>query len=406
MWAYDPVLLPLDYFLFFVLAIVVIFTSYTISHLVNVIDKRTKFSGILVAGTVVALVSSLPEFTSSMVAVHSSDNLAAAAGNLSGGNIFRTFALAVTLFFFLGTMKKAKTTIIQVSLVISELFIFAIYFILPWVGNKLGFSKSTCDLVYGIFSGLVLLIYIINLIIMYKFGRNEENIEQQQIHVGKPGFEQKFTNALFALKIRWVVFLFIGLSLVVIGSAMLLGTTAEHILCSWWGTKEENGDWTIQHAGFGCSLLLGIVTSIPEIITVITLLRLGNINAAISDILGSTIFSCVILSIVDLSYWPDPTLHHHYDSLFYGDPGYSMMCFAICCFIATGSIGLILLINYLYRNKEKKGGFTTMIVLCLILIILAYALSIGLSWPKADWYLPGWNPNYLTPVSQLNLYIT
>jgi cation:H+ antiporter len=47
---------------------------------------------------------------------------------------------------------------------------------------------------------------------------------------------------------------------------------------------------------------LGIVTSIPEIVTVVSLLRLRNVSAAISDILGSTLFSCLILAVVDLVY--------------------------------------------------------------------------------------------------------
>jgi Ca2+/Na+ antiporter len=39
-------------------------------------------------------------------------------------------------------------------------------------------------------------------------------------------------------------------------------------------------------------------------------MRLRNINAAIGDILGSNMFSCLILSIVDLVYW------HGNDTLF------------------------------------------------------------------------------------------
>jgi cation:H+ antiporter len=54
------------------------------------------------------------------------------------------------------------------------------------------------------------------------------------------------------------------------------------------------------NSAFGSSILLGIVTSIPEIVTVITLLRLKNVDAAITDILGSNLFSLVIMGFVDL----------------------------------------------------------------------------------------------------------
>jgi Ca2+/Na+ antiporter len=119
-----------NYALFVVLACIIVGCSYLISHIVDATEKRTKFSGVLIAGTVVAFVSSMPEFTSSIVGIFTTNNPAVAAGNLLGGNLFRTAMLGITLIFFIISIKKAKTTVVQVSLTISQIVIFATYFLI------------------------------------------------------------------------------------------------------------------------------------------------------------------------------------------------------------------------------------------------------------------------------------
>jgi cation:H+ antiporter len=109
-----------NYLLFVVLAVVIVLSSVTISYIVDTLGKRTKFSGALVAGTLVAFVSSLPEFTSSLTSVLANQDFSGALGNLIGGNIFRTFMLGVICIMFIIAMKKARTSKIQVCLIIIQ----------------------------------------------------------------------------------------------------------------------------------------------------------------------------------------------------------------------------------------------------------------------------------------------
>jgi Ca2+/Na+ antiporter len=118
-----------NYALFAIFAFIIVFASYLISHIVDATEKRTKFSGVLIAGTVVAFVSSMPEFTSSLVGIFTTNNPAVASGNLLGGNLFRTAMLGLTLIFYIMAISRAKTTIVQVSLTVSQIVIFAIYFL-------------------------------------------------------------------------------------------------------------------------------------------------------------------------------------------------------------------------------------------------------------------------------------
>jgi Ca2+/Na+ antiporter len=114
--------------LFIILAVVIVVSSVTISYIVDTLGRRTRFSGALVAGTLVAFISSLPEFTSSLVAVFDTHDFANAAGNLIGGNIFRTFALGILCLCFIYAMKKAKTTSIQVFLLIVQAVVSVSFF--------------------------------------------------------------------------------------------------------------------------------------------------------------------------------------------------------------------------------------------------------------------------------------
>jgi Ca2+/Na+ antiporter len=119
-----------NYVLFALFACIIVASSYLISHIVDATEKRTRFSGVLIAGTVIAFISSMPEFTSSLVGIFTTNNPAVASGNLLGGNLFRTAMLGLTLIFFIFAIKKAKTTIVQVSLTISQIAVFASYFLI------------------------------------------------------------------------------------------------------------------------------------------------------------------------------------------------------------------------------------------------------------------------------------
>ena len=55
----------------------------------------------------------------------------------------------------------------------------------------------------------------------------------------------------------------------------------------------------VSSSVFG-AVMLGITTSLPEVITFITLIRLNNYDMAITDILGSNIFNLFVLGINDL----------------------------------------------------------------------------------------------------------
>jgi cation:H+ antiporter len=62
------------------------------------------------------------------------------------------------------------------------------------------------------------------------------------------------------------------------------------------------------HASFVGSLFLAITTSLPELVVSIAALRLGAIDMAVADILGSNMFNLALVTPVDLAYRQGPVL--------------------------------------------------------------------------------------------------
>jgi cation:H+ antiporter len=62
------------------------------------------------------------------------------------------------------------------------------------------------------------------------------------------------------------------------------------------------------HASFVGSLFLAITTSLPELVVTVAALRLGAIDMAVADILGSNMFNLALVAPVDLAYRRSPIL--------------------------------------------------------------------------------------------------
>lgn len=71
---------------------------------------------------------------------------------------------------------------------------------------------------------------------------------------------------------------------------------------------DEIAEVTGWRASFVGSLFLAITTSMPELVVSIAALRLGAIDMAIANILGSNMFNIALVALVDLAYSQGPVL--------------------------------------------------------------------------------------------------
>jgi cation:H+ antiporter len=118
--------------------------------------------------------------------------------------------------------------------------------------------------------------------------------------------------------------------------------------------------WNTSFVG---SLFLAITTSAPELVVSIAALRLGAIDMAIADILGSNMFNIAIIAPVDLAYSKGPIL-----------------CSVSNSHLITAAImmvmSLIVIVGLRFRQKRKTFVVISWHALALIglYIFAAYAL--------------------------------
>ena len=95
------VLIILEYLL---LAAIVIFATSKLSYYVDELDKKTHISGALIGGVLLATITSMPEFITSITSTVALNEPSLAFGNVFGSNIFNIVILALADLIFLKHM--------------------------------------------------------------------------------------------------------------------------------------------------------------------------------------------------------------------------------------------------------------------------------------------------------------
>jgi len=107
------------------------------------------------------------------------------------------------------------------------------------------------------------------------------------------------------------------------------------------------------HASFVGSLFLAITTSVPELVVSIAALRLGAIDMAVADILGSNMFNIAIITPVDIFSRQGPVL--------------SLVSRAhVTTAVVAIVMSLLVIVGLRFRQKRKTFGFISWQAVALI----------------------------------------
>ena len=247
----------MDGIFFLVLAFLVAFSSIKLSYYGDVLSKQTKLGSALIGGLLIASITSLPEFVTSISAVIL-NNPALSFGDILGSNMFNIFVLAAyNIWFFkkdifLNTNSKYKY----------ECIILLVEYLLILVGTKTNFLDFAT----------------ISLIIMYAL---------YMIKVIKTNIDENDINSEY---VKYPFIKFIVCALILILLSILLTLQADKITHIY---------PQVSSSSIG-AILLGITTSLPEVVSTFVLLKYGNIDMAISNMLGSNIFNFLVLAFSDI----------------------------------------------------------------------------------------------------------
>lgn len=257
------------YLLYLLLAAIVVGLSIKISHYVDLIDKTTDISGAFIGGVMLAAVTSLPELFTSLSATAFLGKPELVIGNILGSNIFNLTVLATLIVIM---YKKVNHAFISKSHTIVAGWLVATYGLLAFP-----ICLNTDATLFGV-SAVSLIIGVIYMLCIQTMAKDTQAKVKGITVYTKLTTKQLFTR--FSLFSVLLVITSIGITYVSDLVAIKL-----------------NLDVTLAGA-----LLLGIATSLPELASCIALVKIGNFNAMVGNILGSNIFNLFILLIADVTF--------------------------------------------------------------------------------------------------------
>ncbi len=249
----------LVFFLF--VSILVIILSIKLSVYADEITKTTNISKNIVGGVLVAGITSLPELVTCLSSIYLK-NYYLAFGDILGSNLFN---ISIICFFDIIFIKKFifnktnSSSLIYILLLINYIFI---YLSLSSV-----FSISLFNI--GIPSIIIIATY------MYYLKHVNSCEEKESVKCINKGI---------------IILKFIITSIILVITSILLTFIVNKLSIMYPSVSSS----------FIGAIFLGITTSMPEVVTFITLIKLNNYSMALLDIIGSNLFNLLIIAIGDL----------------------------------------------------------------------------------------------------------
>lgn len=122
---------------------------------------------------------------------------------------------------------------------------------------------------------------------------------------------------------------------------------------------------------FAGALFLGVATSLPELISSVTLCYRGNYNAAAGNIIGSNIFNFCILFVADVfSFVPNST-----EIYWLNDDSLWLLLLGVLASLVT--LGMMLVKNKLYARKGTTAALYALNALPPIMYLIYLLITTG-----------------------------
>jgi len=259
-------------------AAIIIVAGAKLTRYSDTIADKTGLGKTFVGILFLAVATSIPEMATEISAVRLVGDVDLALGDAFGSNLFNLLILAlIDVLYTRGSIwahaSKGQTLLGALSMATVGLATLAALL-----------GKQNLDFELGwlsIFSLILLVFYITSLTTTYKY---EQKLQ------GKSDIEADLPYENMTLRHAYIGY---GITAaIIIGGGIWLATLGDEIV-----TKTG---WDSSFVG---SLFLGITTSLPELVVSITAIRIGSIDLAIGDILGSNMFNVsIIVFIADIFY--------------------------------------------------------------------------------------------------------
>jgi cation:H+ antiporter len=266
-------------------AAAIVFCGARLSRYGDIIAEKTGLGRTWIGILMMASVTSLPELMTGISAVTYVDAPDIAVGDVLGSCVFNLLILAS---LDVAEREKPISTRAQQGHVLSAGFGILL---LSLVGVSLFRREGISPFGWiGFYSLLTVAIYLLAIRLVYFY-------EKRQIarFIGQRAEEFRYKN----VQLKSALINYGWNALVVVGAAVLLPRFGA-------GIAEATG----LGQTFVGNIFVAIVTSLPEVVVSVAAVKIGAIDLAIANLLGSNLFNILILAIDDAFFLPEPILSH------------------------------------------------------------------------------------------------
>jgi cation:H+ antiporter len=288
---------------------IIAYAGYLLSRYGDIIAEKTGVSASWIGLILLSTATSLPELVTGISAVTVANAPDIAVGDVLGSTVFNLAILVLldalyqreTLY-----SRAAQGHILSASLG-SLLIAFAGFSLLL---DHAGISPAWGHV--GLYSPFIVLVYLVAMRAVYSHERNTLSAYTEVSAERYPDITLRSAIKGYA----WAA-----------GAVVLAGSWLPFVAKD----ISEMMGWGQSFVG---TLLVAAVTSAPEVAVTISALRIGALDMAIANLLGSNLFDIIILAIDDVFYTKGPLLAHV-------DAGHALTAFTAVMMSTLVTVGLI-----------------------------------------------------------------
>lgn len=316
---------------FFLSAAVVVLAAVKLAEYGDAIGYRTGLGSMFIGTLLVASATSLPELLTAINSIRQ-DVVDLAAGGMLGSNMFNMFLLGVlSLIFFRQRVLRRVAMKHALSGSVAVFVIgLATFFIMARIGLRIGWVGLDSLLVAG--AGVAG---------MWLIWANAPGAPGAP-SASAPEEEEGIPSLRRAL---------VGFTL----TAVVLVLASPHLVRS----SAAIADATGLSTGFIGAFALAVITSLPELVTIIAAVRLGAHDLAVGNLFGSNIFNMFALGLTDLFYTRGPLLTAISPDL-----------------VLVGLLGLLLTGIGLIGNQARLDRLVLLVEVDGILLVVGYLVGL------------------------------
>lgn len=263
--------------------VVISYAGYYLSRYGDIIAKKTGMSASWVGLILLATATSLPELVTGISAVTIANAPNIAVGNALGSTVFNlAFLVILDLLYKTETLysRAAQGHILSAALG-AMLIGFAGFSLLLDHG-----SMSPTIGHIGLYTPLFILLYFASIRAVHRY-------EKRMLHAYTEASTEQYPQTTLSKALKGYA---LAASAVIIAGSWLPFIAKDIAELMGWGQS------------FVGTLLVAAVTSAPEIVVTISALRIGALDMAIANLLGSNLFNIIYLAVDDIFYTQGPLL--------------------------------------------------------------------------------------------------